>query len=231
MKNYNLLYVEDDLIAIDSILYFIEKKFDKVFIANTGAEALEIINNNTIDIFLLDINIPDINGLQLAKKIRDMNIDAPILFLTAHSEKEKLFKAIELKVHGYLVKPLDVSKLILSLDTIIDELNQTNLSSNILFFKYNFNWNIELKELKYNNTLIPLTKNEILLIDTLVKDKFTGLSFNEIKEKVFHSTEVKDNSIVQLIARLKRKSKEISTTNDFFIENIYQYGYKLSIKS
>jgi len=231
MKNYNLLYVEDDLIAIDSILYFIEKKFNKVFIANDGEEALEIINNNEIDILLLDINIPQINGLQLAKKLRDTNVNIPILFLTAHSEKEKLFKALDLKVHGYLVKPLDVSKLIVSLNKIIEELDQANLSSSILFLKYNFSWHIRLNELKYNNTLIPLTKNEILLIQTLAKDKFHGLSFNEIKEKVFKDINIKDNSIVQLIARLKRKTKEISKNNDFFIDNIYQYGYKLNIKS
>lgn len=230
MAKYNLLYVEDDIETIDSILYFIEKKFNHIYIANEGKKALEYMEEHPIDLLLLDINIPNINGLQLAEKIRQKNSDIPILFLTAHSEKAKLLKAIKLQVHGYILKPLDINELTSSLNDIINYLDSQQKPLKNIALRYDFYWNIESEELQYKDTKIPLTKNETVFIRIMLENKFSPLTFNEIKERLFDDFEIKDNSIVQLVARLKKKTKTISKCEDFFIENIYQYGYKLTIK-
>lgn len=229
MAKYNLLYVEDDIETIDSVLYFIEKKFNDIYIANEGKQALEFIETHPIDLLLLDINIPNINGLQLAEKVRQKNSSIPILFLTAHSEKTKLLKAIKLQVHGYILKPLDINELTSSLNEIINYLDSQEKPTKIVSLRYGFHWNLESEELKYENTKVPLTKNETVFIRIMLENKFSPLTFNEIKERLFDDYEIKDNSIVQLVARLKKKAKKISNSNNFFIENIYQYGYKLSI--
>lgn len=229
MKKYNLLYVEDDIETIDDVVYFIKEKFKKIYIANDGKEALELFNTNDIDLLLLDINIPHINGLQLTEIIRKKNSQIPILFLTAYSEKDKLLKAIDLQIHGYILKPLNITELTTSLQKIIDLLDQKNEDKEIISFDNDFYWNTRLEELNYLNKKISLTKNETFFIKIMLDNKFKPLSFNEIKERIFDNYDIKDNSIVQLVARLKKKTKEISSNDNFFIENIYQYGYKLNI--
>lgn len=229
MRKYNLLYVEDDIEIIDDVLYFIKKKFKNIYIANDGKEAFELYNNHDIDLLLLDINIPYINGLQLAEMIRKTNPDIPILFLTAFSDKNKLLKAIDLQVHGYILKPLKIDELTISLNKMIALIDKKNELIDIVSFTNGFSWHKFLEELKYFDTIIPLTKNEVSFINIMLDQKCKPLSFDEIKDNLFEGSEIKDNSIVQLVARLKKKVKNISGSDDFFIENIYQYGYKLNI--
>lgn len=229
MSKYNLLYVEDDVEIIDDILYFIKKKFKKIYIANDGKEALDLFNENDIDLLLLDINIPYINGLQVAEIIRKENADIPILFLSAYSEKNKLLKAIDLQIHGYILKPLKIDELRTSLNKMTDLLNKKNEHTELISFTNGFSWHNVLEELRYHNKKIALTKNEISFIKIMLENKCKALSFSEIKDSLFENSDIKDNSIVQLVARLKKKSKSISSSDNFFIDNIYQYGYKLNI--
>ena len=228
MKKYNLLYVEDDIEVVDDILYFIKSRFKNIYIANDGKQALDIFNTHDIDLLLLDINIPYINGLEFAEIIRKKDNDTPILFLTSHSDRNKLLKAISLQIHGYILKPLNISELTTSLSKMIDLLDKRNNTTDIIFFDNGFCWYNLTEELRYKDIIIPLTKNETLFINIMLHHKCKPLSFTEIKDNLFENSEVKDNSIVQLVARLKKKSKKLSGSKSFFIENIYQYGYKLN---
>jgi len=221
--------VEDDIEIIDDVLYFIKNKFKDIYVANDGKEAYDLYNNHDIDLLLLDINIPYINGLQLTEMIRETNSDIPILFLTAFSDKQKLLKAIDLQVHGYILKPLKIDELTISLNKMITLIDKKNERSDVISFTNGFSWHKFLEELRYFDKIIPLTKNEVSFINIMLEHKCKPLSFNEIKDNLFDGFEVKDNSIVQLVARLKKKAKNISGSDDFFIENIYQYGYKLNI--
>ena len=228
MSRYNLLYVEDDLDTIENMVHFTKNKFNEVYIAKDGQEALDMIKNKNIDLLILDINIPLINGLELAKIIRKKNPIIPILFLTAYSDTSKLLKAIDLQVDGYLIKPLNIDDLNNYISKIFLKLNKIYISENVKL-QDNFTWNKKFQELKYNELTIPLTKTEIILLTKLISNQRHILSLEEIKEYVFSGKDITDNSIVQLISRLKNKTKMATASKHFFIENIYQYGYKLKI--
>lgn len=227
MTNLNLLYVEDDEEIIEDIDFFLKRHFNEIIIAQDGEEAFRYFEEKNPDIIILDINIPKLNGLKLASKIRETNKKIPIIFLTAFSDKENLLQAINLHACSYLIKPFKIDELINTINKCKRDFFQENLNPHLKILNENFIWNKQKKELSFDNQRISLTKNEIALIDLFVENDFKFFTPEEINEFIFLNNDIKDNSIIQLISRLKRKITNLTGNNNFFIENIYNKGYHL----
>ena len=227
MMNLNLLYVEDDEEIIEDIDFFLKRHFNEIIIAQDGEEAFRYFEEKNPDIIILDINIPKLNGLKLASKIRETNKKIPIIFLTAFSDKENLLQAINLHACSYLIKPFKIDELINTINKCKRDFFQENLNPHLKILSENFIWNKQKKELSFDNQRISLTKNEIALIDLFVENDFKFFTPEEINEFIFLNNDIKDNSIIQLISRLKRKITNLTGNNNFFIENIYNKGYHL----
>lgn len=227
MKNeLTLLYVEDDKVIRDNYTKIFKKYFTNVLTSDNGTDALRMYHENKIDIGIFDISIPGINGLNLTSKIREKDEDIEIIIISAYSDKEKLLKAVSLKLFTYLVKPVVHNDL---KTTIEDLINKKSKDSNIELF-CNYIWNTKTKTLFYNNKAIKLTQNELQIIETLLQNKTMHLSACQIQE--FISNEIVDesdscNNIVKIISRFKKKLQDISKNDDFFIENCYGLGYKI----
>ncbi len=227
MMNLNLLYVEDDEEIIEDIEFFLKRHFNEIIIAQDGEEAFRYFEEKNPDIIILDINIPKLNGLKLASKIRETNKKIPIIFLTAFSDKENLLQAINLHACSYLIKPFKIDELINTINKCKRDFFQENLNPHLKILSESFIWNKQKKELSFDNQRISLTKNEIALIDLFVENDFKFFTPEEINEFIFLNNDIKDNSIIQLISRLKRKITNLTGNNNFFIENIYNKGYHL----
>ncbi len=106
LKSLSILYAEDDLVIQNSISRILKMFFKEVHIANDGNEALEIYQNNKIDVMMLDYVMPNLDGYQTAKFIREINKKIPIIIVSAYTDKEKLLNAIELNLIKYLEKPI-----------------------------------------------------------------------------------------------------------------------------
>jgi len=225
MNNLTLLYVEDDVETIDNIQFFLKRHFKEIYIALDGEEALAIFQDKNPDIIILDINIPKISGLKVASKIREKNYTTPIIFLTAYSDKEKLLEAINLQVYSYIVKPIKVDELINTITKCKKNISEEISSKKIL--ADDFSWDLNKKNLFFNDIKIPLTKNEILIIELFINNDCKLFTIEDIKESIFDTEEVKNNSITQLISRLRKKIIDLTQSDNFFIENIYNEGYRL----
>ncbi|MEA3383653.1 MAG: response regulator [Campylobacterota bacterium] len=225
MKKLTLLCVEDDAEALEDIVYLVKRYFDKVYTASDGEMALDLYNSHQPDIILLDINIPKLNGLQVASQIRKEDDDTPIIFLTAHSEKDKLLQAIELHVSSYIIKPFKVQELT---DNIFKAINKINNKSKKVLLVDNFTWNKDTNELFYGDTKISITKNELLLVKFLFVNKTIYFNANDISSEIgSNQSDFTGNNIVQLISRFKKKIKKLIKNDDFFIENTYGAGYRI----
>ena len=110
-KKPSVLFVDDESFTRESIKLFLERITDKCFVCANGREALEVYKNNNIDIVLSDINMPELNGIELSKKIKEINPNQAILLVTAHSDSQYLIEAINLGLDGYVIKPILVDKL------------------------------------------------------------------------------------------------------------------------
>ena len=227
MNNLTLLYVEDEIQTIQSIDFFLKRLFKEVFIAQDGEEALSLFSEKKPDVVILDISIPKIDGLKVASKIRKENSEIPIIFITAHSDNDKLLKAINLQTYSYLVKPIRVDELNnIILKCIKSVLDKREKNPNKILAD-GFEWNQEKNTLFYKGVRVPLTKNEVILTEFFIKNSNKIFSIEDIIEYCFYDEDMKNNSVIQLISRFKKKTADIINSKDFFIENIYNKGYRL----
>ena len=227
-KDITLLYVEDDDIVRENYSEIFKTYFENIITSSNGNEALKLYKNHSIDVAILDISIHGMNGLNLAAKIRDISSETIILMITAYSDNDKLLKAINLDLFGYLVKPIVHKELDETLKKIIAKVpRETSLE-----LPNKFSWQKNSKTLSYNNETVKLTKNEIKIIEILLSNKNKYLTACEIQEELFEHTNLSDttcNNVVQLISRLKKKILRLYNHEEYFIENCYGAGYKIIV--
>jgi len=114
LKNVTILYAEDEK-DLREVTHQILKGFTKKqYVAKDGAEGLELFKKyeNEIDLIITDVNMPILNGLEMIKKIKQINFNIPIIVATAFSNKEYLLDAIDIGVDKYVLKPIDIAKLL-----------------------------------------------------------------------------------------------------------------------
>lgn len=227
MNDFTILYVEDDDTVRENFTEILENYFINIFTSNNGKEALSIFMEHKIDIVLLDISIPYINGLKVAAKIREINTSVEIIVLTAYSEKEKLLQALNLQLFAYLIKPIQHKEFDKTIRSLLLKLKKDE----ILYLNDGFKWNKTRKELFYKDINIKLTNNEYLIISLLCNNTSKYFSIEDISIEISSAFENKaSNSITQLISRFKNKINKQFNINDFFIQNTYSLGYKIILK-
>ena len=129
-KKLNLLYVEDDMYAREATLQLLKNFFNNITTAVDGLDALKKFDNDSFDLVLSDINMPNLDGLDMVKLLREKNQDIPILMLSAYNDVEFFLSAIELDVDGYLLKPLSVEKFTKTLLKVIRKIELLRLNQN-----------------------------------------------------------------------------------------------------
>ncbi|MDE6978490.1 MAG: response regulator [Helicobacter sp.] len=111
MKNLfdlRLLYVEDDEQAQLVMQRILKRRFSDIVSAKDGQEALDVFLEGNVDIAIIDMNIPLLNGLELCMRIRERNEDMPIMMITAFDQSDCLLKALEIGVDRFLFKPINM---------------------------------------------------------------------------------------------------------------------------
>ncbi len=223
-NKFSLLYVEDDPFLREQYIPFFQLLFYDVYQAKDGEEALLHYKNHNPDIIILDINIPKINGLEVAKRIRQDNEEVILIMLTAHSDKEKLLDAIELKLTKYLIKPIRTFEFEDILTTTIEKLVRKKKKENILYLSGGFKWNKKNQELiSSENDSTKLTKKERLLINLFCENPKMIFSNDDILNYVWENeqNDYNPNKLRIIFSKLKVKLD----CNIF--DSIYSVGYKL----
>lgn len=190
LKNFKLLYIEDDTTVREELSKLMSDFFAKVYIANDGQEGYEIFLNNSdeIDIILTDINMPNLNGIDLVKKVRKSS-SIPVLITTAHSDSDYLSQAIKLKVYEYITKPVDVRELLKILENLASSIYQETL------LKQQKKELEEYKRVVDSNNIVVKTDTHMKI--TYVNDLFcqiTGYSTTDLINKEFKSIKHPDMS-------------------------------------
>lgn len=214
LKSLNILYAEDDLVIRETVTRILKMFFKNVLVANDGNEALEIYQNQKIDVIMLDYVMPNLDGYQTAKIIREVNKKIPIIILSAYTDKEKLLNAIELNLIKYLEKPILHEDLINSFNSIILSLEENNLI--IQKLDENSYYSFIRKNVIKGDKEIILTKNEVLFLELLLDNPNQLLSKEIIEDKVFKET-VDENTLRNMVYRLRKKldTESIVTLRDF----------------
>ena len=227
MSDLTLLYAEDDPQSRKNYAFVLEEYFSEVYLAEDGREALDLYHEKKPDVLLLDISMPFINGLDVAKFVRTTNKDIPIIMLTAHAEQEKLLTAIPLGLSQYLLKPINDRSLIEAVVKTIQEIQNRD----IITMGENLLWNKTNANLLYDEENIKLTKKEHKLVAFLIRSLGEYFTHDTLILEVWDD-EIPDvshdNKLQQLVYRLNKKINTVINRDILFIENSYALGYRIN---
>ncbi len=230
MPELTLLYAEDNQESRENYAFVLKDYFHKVYTAKDGREALDMYHEKKPDVLLLDVSMPEIDGLDVAKAIREEDEEIPIIMLTAHSEVDKLLRAVPLKLEKYLLKPINTKLL---QNTMLD-LTKKIQYKDIILLKESLSWNRINDNMIYQNQHIKLTIKEKLLIQLLSTIPGDYFIRNTLIYHVWHD-EIPDAShdkkLTKLVSRLNRKIMLETGSSTALIENSYALGYRLVDKN
>jgi DNA-binding response OmpR family regulator len=226
MHNHTLLYAEDDELIRENLLFLLKDYFSDIFVVHNGEDALTTYREKKPDIIILDICMPKIDGLEVAKYIRKHDENTPIIMLTGHSDRERLLDAVNLKLEAYLVKPVDYTKLNDILGKTIEKISENHLMP----FRKELIWDTHTQILRYRTQVIKLTKKEKLTLEVLAQNinKYTpndALIYHIWDDEIPDDSH--DNKLIQLIYRLNKKIYEQTDYSGKLIENSYTLGYRI----
>ena len=214
-----ILIAEDDELILKTIEYKLQKEGYEVIITRNGKDAIETINNTEVDLIITDIMMPVMDGLVMAKEIKHISKQTPIVILSAFSEKERLLEAIDVGIDKYLIKPIDPDELLKTLKLVSKEMLD---QSDIVDLGFGYQFDKSRRVLVKDGKTIFLTKKELLFISILVKNLGVFVLHEEIKKYVWTNKKVTDSAIRTFIKRVREK------TDKEFIKNIPGLGYKIN---
>lgn len=219
-NRYSLLYVEDEKDIRAGYVEFFKIYFKTIYEANSVKDALELYKIKKPEVMIVDINLnEEEDGLNLIKQIRDNDKDIKIVVLSGYSDQEMLFRAIELNLITYIVKPASTIKLDKIIRSIIFNIDSEIKLINISEF---VQWDTKNKILLKNNQEIRLTKNELTLISLLSTNTKQTFNYETIYDALYDDTyEYSLNKLRIIISKLKSKLEED------IVESVYSLGYKL----
>lgn len=221
LKNSTILYIEDDDITRENISSFLQRKCKDFFIAVDGKEGLELFRKHNPDIIITDIEMPNLDGLSMAKKIRKQSPSTQIIITTAYASQEYLIEAVNLHLIKYIVKPISLPKLNEALSHC-EEFLEDSIITKIKFNKAIF-YDTYTKELIKNDEIISLSKTERALLDLLIKNYPAPTSYEGIDSNVYEFASSK-NAIKLLVKSLRNKIDKETITN------VSGFGYNVSIE-
>ncbi|MGD0584943.1 MAG: diguanylate cyclase [Oryzomonas sp.] len=120
-----LLYAEDDNLTQELVIQILRSKFPQItlLLAQNGQHGLDLFAENRPDIVVTDIHMPIINGIQMAKKIRELDNDAQIIILSAADEVNNILQAIDIGINHYVLKPVSLEKFIAAVERCLDKIS------------------------------------------------------------------------------------------------------------
>lgn len=225
----NILVLEDQKEIREFIVINIKREKHNVFKAETGEEALEIVNNNLIDIAVLDIMLPGINGLEVCKDIRRNNKYMGIIMLTAKgldSDKEEGFMS---GADDYIIKPFSPKELILRINALLRRVDMLRSDSDAKYKGGPFIIDFDSRLMLKNDIEVELTQIEFSIISLMVKNRGKSLSREEILDAVWGENFFGSFKIVDVNIRRIRKKIEEDPSEPLYIKTIWGYGYRWSI--
>lgn len=229
MNNISLLYIEDDKDIQEIYLDVIKEQVDSVHLAYDGEEGYEVYTTVKPDIILLDINMPKLDGLSLAKKIREIDSEVKIIITTAYGEQDKLLQAIELYLIKYILKPIDPTilkeALLKAKKEILEERSRLEPKAKIFYLDETTLWNFDTEKLYAANSEVKLTKNERRLLKFLSSNENKVFTFFEIFNHISYDDFDKDYDAGQVRALVKLLRKKIPKES---VLNIYGEGYRFN---
>lgn len=219
----NILVVEDENSIREIETAYLQKAGYTIYEAETGTKALSIFEKTNIELVILDINIPEIDGITVCKTIRSKS-QVPIIMVTARTEDADELIGLECGADDYIKKPFNPTVLVARVKALLKRTHSTTLSNQYITI------DPEKQQVKVNNKLIELTTTEFNILITLFKNPGKVFNRENIILKAyndFDSSDILDRTVDVHIKNIRRKLKVEDNLPEFILTVIGK-GYKFN---
>lgn len=215
-----LLLEDDELFALTLVDYLEEFGEFTITHVNNSQKLLDLTFENRYDLYLLDINLPDISGLDLLKELRASSDDTPAIFLTSYKDKETLKDGFGSGADDFLTKPFDMEELILRMNSLIKRFKKYSVVS-----VGNLEFNFDNKSVTKDGENIKLSLKALDLFELFYQNNHSIVSKEMIINKLWNvNEEHSEGSIRVYVNNIK---KLFDDENLFIISNLKNIGYKI----
>ncbi|MBL4690668.1 MAG: response regulator transcription factor [Rhodospirillales bacterium] len=229
--NKHLLIVEDDELVQSLLAAYMQSEGFKVSLATTGKEMLACIDSEVIDLVLLDLGLPDEDGLVLARQIRARS-SLPIIVVTARKDQKDRLAALEIGADDYLTKPFDPEELALRVRNLLSRVGEGNadkaLRQRTEIFRFH-DWTLDTGAHSLadgDNNKVSLTRAEFNLLAALAKAPNRVLSRDYLLDAISQDADAPTDRLIDVLISRVRKKIESNPKKPEIITTVVGCGYK-----
>ena len=228
MTNKKVLIVDDEEHIRELIKFNLKKEGYDIEVAINGVEALNIIREIKFDLILLDLMLPEIDGLEVCKEIRrnEETSDIPVMMITAKGEEFDKVLGLELGADDYITKPFSIRELMARVKALLRRSN-VKKEENIIKFG-DVVVNFKTREVTKGTQNVELTLKEFELLKLLIKNKDNILTRELLLDKIWGYEYIGETRTVDVHIRHLRKKIESDDKNPQYIQTIRGVGYKFT---
>jgi len=220
-----ILVLEDDITIRSFITLNMQRAGFNVLETDTGEKALELLEQNNVDIVILDVMLPGIDGFRVCKSIRKNNEDIGIIILTALVQEKDQVHGLTIGADDYIKKPFSIIELVARVQSLLRRI-QKNKKELELIHSGPFQLNLLLGELYRNEIVIDLTPTEHIILRYLMENSIKPIPRDELLNKIWGINCLSDTKVVDVnISRLRQKI-EPSPSNPQFLLTVWGKGYR-----
>ena len=227
--NETILIVDDEKKITDLVEIYLKNDGYQVCKCSSGKEALAGIETQKIDLAILDIMLPDIDGFSLCKKIREAYY-FPIIMLTAKVEDIDKIKGLTMGADDYMTKPFNPLELVARVKSQLrryTQLGNAAESSASVYTVGGLSINDDLKEVTVDGEVVKLTPIEYNILLLLVKNQGKVFSINQIYESIWNEDAIGADNTVAVHIRHIREKIEINPKEPRYLKVVWGVGYKI----
>jgi DNA-binding response OmpR family regulator len=215
-----ILLVEDDRSLTQALQQALQKQGYSVNAVATGASALHVIDVETPDIVILDLGLPDMDGIDVLKRTREKHVDLPILLLTARAHVDDKIAGLDSGADDYLAKPFEMTELFARL-RVLERRLSTSKTAEIVIGDVSLD--INSSQVSVGGENVELSRREFMLLKTLVETAGRVQTRRTLESRLYSwGEEVASNALEVHIHHLRKK------LGSDFIKTVRGVGYKVN---
>jgi len=227
--SFKILIIEDELTLQQTLKLNLELENYETETCNSGADAISIIKNFKPNLILLDIMLPELGGIEIYKLLKDLNINIPVIFLTAKNNVKDKIEGLKLGADDYITKPFDLEELLLRIQNVLKR--NYPKKNEVSIFKFD-NCEINFSNFQVisrNGKTEDLSKREIALLKLLADNLNQVVSRDEILDKLWTKDEISSSRTIDNYILNFRKLFELNPKEPIYFLSIRGVGYKFCV--
>ena len=225
----DILVCDDDKAIVEAIEIYLTQEGYHILKAYDGQEALDILNTQNVDLLIIDVMMPRLDGIRATVKIRESN-PLPIIILSAKSEDTDKILGLNIGADDYITKPFNPLELIARVKSQLrryTQLGNAAESGDSIYTVGGLSINDDLKEVTVDGEVVKLTPIEYNILLLLVKNQGKVFSINQIYESIWNEDAIGADNTVAVHIRHIREKIEINPKEPRYLKVVWGVGYKI----